>query len=57
MGKKKSKTNGAFGKSKRKLFGKILQNTLIQSKDMMPLEELLQSIVTAWVQTKTARSQ
>lgn len=57
MGKKKSKTNRAFGRSKRKLFGKILQNTLIQSKDMMPLEELLQSIVTAWVQTKTARSQ
>lgn len=57
MGKRKSKTNWALGRSKRKLFEKSLQNALIQSRDRIPLEGLLQTIICACVQIKTARSQ
>lgn len=56
-GEEKSKSNRRFWRSKRKYFGKILQTSLIQSKEKMRPEGLFQLIVTAWVQTKTAANE
>jgi len=56
-GEEKTKTNQGFGRSQTKSFGKILQTSFIQFKEKMYPEGLSQSIVTAWVQIKSAANE